>query len=132
MQRPPPIARANEPAQAAGSVCLYVQRCTGVPLAPEFGWLHADECIRAAGFRNPVARNEFITGRRLVRLAVATVLDVEPPKVDLVISSLGKPGLARDPTPGGCHFSIAHSHGLVLCALSRGHRVGADNQEAAR
>lgn len=89
---------------------------------------HEEE--RAARFRNEVARGEFIVGRATARALLGLVLRTDPRSVPLVTTCSrcgaaehGKPRVAQDQAP---HFSISHSAGRVVVALSTQGPVGVD------
>lgn len=99
-------------------------------------WPHAlpqlvtPEKERAARFRNEVARGEFIVGRATARALLGLVLHTDPRSVPIVsncgrcgAAEHGKPRVAQDQAP---HFSISHSAGRVVVALSTHGPVGVD------
>lgn len=116
----------------SATVLLYAQRTGEEPEAAGSGWLTADECRRAEGFRASRSRNEFIAGRRLARLALSEITGRDPAEHRFALDALGRPSAAAGAPGGECRFSIAHSHGLVICAACEVIPVGADLEPRSR
>jgi len=72
--------------------------------------------------RHLPARREHLAGRRLARAALAAVTGAAPARVRFELDPEGRPF-----APGGPDFNIAHSRGLIACAVATGpYRVGVD------
>jgi 4'-phosphopantetheinyl transferase len=77
---------------------------------------------RADGLLRPLYRNRFIAARAALRQLLASRLDCRPNEAPIVLTETGKPRLAGEELG----FSVAHSDGLALFALSPGLEVGVD------
>ena len=90
------------------------------------GLLDADERRRAARFRFPVDAARFVVGRASLRVILGALLSVDPGQLRLVYGPNGKPELDEPFAGVGLRFNLSHSDRLVLCAVTRGRRVGVD------
>lgn len=86
--------------------------------------LSADERERARRLVFDRDRRSFMAARGFVRMALGQCLNRDPASLTFGYSAKGKPFL-RD-APDGLHFNLAHSHGVVLLAITHGHEVGID------
>ena len=95
---------------------------------PEAAWerlravLSAEERASAEYARNEETRRERIAGRGALRLWLGELLGADPATLKFSYSLTGKPELAGTDI---C-FNLAHSHGLVAAAFTRGRAVGLD------
>jgi 4'-phosphopantetheinyl transferase len=103
---------------------VYLLRLPGgAPEAP--CWLEGDDRLRYRGMRSPRRRAEFAGGRLLVRHAMAASFPglrwrLSAPEGELPrVLHEGEPKLAPV-------VSIAHSAGVVACAVSAARRLGID------
>jgi 4'-phosphopantetheinyl transferase len=83
--------------------------------------LSADESERAARYRVPHARQQFIVARGVLRMLLARYLGAPPETFVFHYNPYGKPAL-----PAPLTFNMAHSHRLALYAFTRGADVGVD------
>lgn len=86
--------------------------------------LTEEERGRAQRFHFPQDRIRFVARRGILRAILGSYLDIPPGRVPLVTGAHGKPELA--PGAGALHFSVSHSGGLALCAVTRDRPVGVD------
>lgn len=86
--------------------------------------LAPDEEERAGRFRFAEDRDAFVVRRALLRLLLATVLDVPPERVRFGEAPAGKPVLASPDAPLG--FSLSRSGDAVAVAVAAGIDVGVD------
>ncbi len=86
------------------------------------GLLSQGERERASDFHFERDRQRFIARRGALREILASYLDRHPAGIELVVNAFGKP-VAADKA---VHFSLSHSHGVLLCAVSRDAEVGCD------
>jgi 4'-phosphopantetheinyl transferase len=110
-----------------------------VPVDPDTSHadvLSADENARAARLRRPADRDRFRTAWVLTRYALAERIGTEPGALEFVRtcrtcgqSGHGKPALADD-GKGRWEFSLSHSHGYVMLAVSDAGPVGVDIEKA--
>lgn len=93
-------------------------------------WLTGTERARYDRFRHDVDREMFLAGRVLARSLVGRTLGIAPDRWPWREGPRGRPeiGLARTPLS----FNIAHSGGLVVCALAREAEVGVDVEDRHR
>ena len=70
-------------------------------------------------------REEALLTRALVRTVLSRYAPPAPADWQFEIDANGKPRVAGDAAPG-LEFNLSHSHGWVVCAVSRGGAVGVD------
>lgn len=92
--------------------------------------LPGDERARFARIRHERGRREFLAGRLLVRLALATITDVPSSAWQFAEGPYGRPHIAGPPT--SLHFNLAHSGGVVACILSDDRMAGVDVEDLDR
>jgi 4'-phosphopantetheinyl transferase len=83
------------------------------------------EHSRAAQFCFERDRRRFIAGRGLVRMILGSYLTIPPDRLQLLPGMRGKPALPAS-QGSGMEFSVSHSHGLILCAVTCDRRIGID------
>jgi 4'-phosphopantetheinyl transferase len=81
-------------------------------------------------YHGDLDRRMFLLGRIMSRRLVGRALDLAPDAWDWHEGPHGRPGIADPPTP--LHFNLAHSAGLVVCALATGREVGVDVEDLER
>jgi 4'-phosphopantetheinyl transferase len=98
--------------------------------------LDDDECERALRFRTCAARERFVVGRGALRLVLGGLTGSPPERLRFARrcgwcggTDHGKPHLLGH---SGLDFSISHSGGLALIAVTRGRRLGADVEHVRR
>lgn len=91
-----------------------------------FATLSGDERERAARFAFERERNRFIAGRGTLRLILASCLGCGPAELRFDYGPRGKPALGGAARASGVFFNLAHSHGRVVYAVTRGRTVGVD------
>ena len=87
-------------------------------------YLSPDECARADRFLFPRARDHFVVGRGRLRQVLGGLCGCPPAAVRFAVAERGKPRLVD--RNGRLRFNVAHSHDLMLCALTLDHEVGVD------
>ncbi|MFD6094502.1 4'-phosphopantetheinyl transferase family protein [Oerskovia sp. NPDC060338] len=80
-------------------------------------WLSPDEALRAAAFRHEEDRQQFVTGRALVRAALGERLGVPPTEVAVRLDPRDAAAPGRPFVEGAPSFSIAHAGDWVLVAV---------------
>jgi 4'-phosphopantetheinyl transferase len=88
--------------------------------------LAADEQARAERFYFEKDREHFIVARGVLRAILGCYLNRVPEGLSFCYSSHGKPALARESDGYAIRFSVSHSHGVALYAVTRGREVGID------
>ena len=83
------------------------------------------ERSRAAQFCFERDRRWFIAGRGVVRTILGSYLTILPDRLQLRPGGTGKPALSAS-QGGGMEFSVSHSCGLILCAVTCDQRIGID------
>jgi 4'-phosphopantetheinyl transferase len=88
--------------------------------------LAADEQARAERFYFERDREHFIVARGVLRAILGGYLKRAPECLSFRYSSHGKPALAGESDGDAIRFSVSHSHGIALYAVTRGREVGVD------
>jgi 4'-phosphopantetheinyl transferase len=93
-------------------------------------WLQSTEPERFARYRVDADRMMFLCGRMMARTLVGRALGVPPDSWRWKEGPHGRPEIAEPATT--LRFNLAHSAGLVACALAEGRDVGVDVEHLAR
>ncbi len=105
--------------------------------------LDSEERTRAARFKFPEPRNQFVISRASLRQCLARYLQIEAREVRFRTTTNGKPELAGNtgihlddlhldhlhlehPRVHDLRFNLSHTHGTTVFAMSRGRQVGID------
>ncbi len=88
--------------------------------------LDSDERKRADRFYFEQDRTRFVVSHGLLRIILASYLNIEPDKLQFSYTSNGKPYLIQKFNDKELQFSLAHSHELALFALTFDRRIGVD------
>jgi 4'-phosphopantetheinyl transferase len=88
--------------------------------------LAADEQARAERFHFERDCGHFIVARGVLRAILGGYLKRAPECLSFCYSSHGKPALAGESDGAAIRFSVSHSHGVALYAVTRGREVGID------
>ena len=86
--------------------------------------LAPDELARAARFHFEHDRTRFVVARAALRHILADYVGMLPSDIAFVYGEHGKPALS--PPRADIRFNLSHSHGIGLCAVTRGCEVGVD------
>lgn len=84
------------------------------------------EMERAGRFRFPGDRGRFTVARGTLRTLLAGYLNMRPEEIRFRYGRFGKPEIDGDRAREMLRFSVSHSGGLALYAVSLGRRVGVD------
>lgn len=76
--------------------------------------------------QSPKVKDEFLSGRSLVRRVLGHMAGCTPESLAFTHNPKGKPDLSQ----GGLAFNLSHSHGLGLLAVARKGRLGVDLEQA--
>jgi 4'-phosphopantetheinyl transferase len=87
-------------------------------------WLQPEEIIRADSYKDMDARAAFLIGRGMARTMLAEVSGIAPADWRFSEGAHGRPEIASPDTP--FRFNLAHSHGMVACAVAKNRDVGVD------
>jgi phosphopantetheinyl transferase len=89
-------------------------------------WFTAAENQQFSRFLSERRRQEFIIGRGLTRTALGALFNIEPHRIEFEADSRGKLTTRMPPEARGAHFSISHTHDIVVCAVCPQYPVGID------
>jgi 4'-phosphopantetheinyl transferase len=127
---PVPPWRAPPEALVLGGDEVHVWRATLDQTPSQIqGFLHnlaADEKWRAERFYFERDREYFIVARGVLRAILGGYLNRAPECLSFCYSPHGKPALAVESDADAIRFSVSHSHGVALYAVTRGREVGID------
>lgn len=93
-------------------------------------WLTPGERDRYARYRSDADRSMFLLGRILARTLVARTTGLAPDAWRWHEGPRGRPEMADVPSP--VRFNIAHSGGMVVCAVAATREVGVDVEDRHR
>ena len=93
-------------------------------------WLQPTEPERFARYRADTDRLMFLGGRMIARAAIGHALGVPPAAWRWQEGPHGRPEIAAPATT--LRFNLAHSAGLVACALADGRDIGVDVEHVTR
>jgi len=90
--------------------------------------LDGEERERAARFKFPEHRNQFVISRALLRRALGLYLRIEPRQIQFRRTSNGKPELAPNSNLpiNALRFNLSHTAGVTVFAIVRHRQVGVD------
>jgi 4'-phosphopantetheinyl transferase len=90
--------------------------------------LDPQERERAARFKFPGPRNQFVISRAVLRQALGCYLPMEAREIRFRTTANGKPELAADSALhfNDLHFNLSHSEGVTVFAIARHRQVGID------
>jgi 4'-phosphopantetheinyl transferase len=88
--------------------------------------LAADERARAARFHFERDREHFIVARGVLRTILGGYLNRVPECLSICYGSHGKPALAGQSDADAIRFSVSHSDGVAVYAVTRGRELGID------
>jgi 4'-phosphopantetheinyl transferase len=84
------------------------------------------ELVRARRFCFERDCKRFIVGRGLLRIILGRYLAISPGRLQLHYSVAGKPTVSAAQAGQGIEFSVSHSRGLILCAVTSNRKIGID------
>ena len=88
--------------------------------------LSGTESERAKSFANPAQRREWIAVRAALRCILALYLNAAPQRLEFVAAPLGKPYVHLSGQRCAIQYSVSHTVGKTLVAVSRDLAVGVD------
>lgn len=102
-------------------------RFTGDEATPaDLAQLSPDERARAGRFLAGRDRASFAAAHALARGMIAAAAGVAPEALTFTTGPYGKPAIAGPASASSLSFNLAHTRGLVACAVCRGGDVGVD------
>jgi 4'-phosphopantetheinyl transferase len=110
----------------------HVDHALGDPgrVADARRWLTAVEQVRFERYHGDLDRRMFLLGRLMSRDLVGRALNVGASDWEWREGAHGRPEIAQPATP--VRFNLAHSAGLVVCAVTTGRDVGVDVEDLQR
>jgi 4'-phosphopantetheinyl transferase len=87
---------------------------------------NASERARHDRITHEETRDHHLLTRALVRTTLSRYAPVAPEAWRFTENAHGCPFIAADQNPGGLHFNVSHTHGLIVCAVTRGRALGVD------
>jgi 4'-phosphopantetheinyl transferase len=90
------------------------------------GKLSEAERARAEQILPPGRRERWVVARSLLRVILGRYLERGPAEVELGVDSIGRPILVSTSSSTPVSFSLSHSGGVALYAVTAGKRVGID------
>jgi 4'-phosphopantetheinyl transferase len=94
-------------------------------------WLSQEECLRLAGITAQRRRQQFVAGRWLSRLALASRHGGAPQDWCLSAPADGPPAVAHGPVADSAEIGLSHSGDTVACVLAD-NPLGIDVERHAR
>jgi len=88
-----------------------------------FQLLDAGERDRAARFKVPDPRRQFVISRAFLRIVLGRYLQLDPACLSFRVTEHGKPELS---TGSDLRFNLSHTEGAAVVAVTRARRVGVD------
>lgn len=92
-------------------------------------WLDASERHQAARFHRNIDRVHYILAHALLRHALSSIAPRPPAAWRFERGAHGKPLLPAASNPRGLDISLAHTRGLVACAIARDCQIGIDAEQ---
>jgi 4'-phosphopantetheinyl transferase, N-terminal len=86
--------------------------------------LSTDEHERAERLRFPRDRQRFVARRGLLRTILGKYVGANPRELRFSYGRFGKPAVASGKEPSALEFSLSHSAGLVLLAVTKREGIG--------
>lgn len=94
--------------------------------------LTPDEFERARTLRHPLAQENFLTGRALVRSALSHYAAVDPSAWSFASGRLGRPEITGPRADLGLRFNLSHTGGLAACVITTAADCGVDVEQIER
>ncbi len=107
----------------------FTERLDPAALAAAEASLSPDEVARADRFRFAHDRRDYVAAHGMLRAALSARFGGAPGAWVFAGRPDEKPTLV---SPGGIDFSLAHTRGLVACAVTAEGRIGVDAENAER
>jgi 4'-phosphopantetheinyl transferase len=95
-------------------------------------WLTATEIAELDRLASDRLRCTRLAARTLSRVVLSRYTGVDPAAWRFVAAAHGKPAIVGPAVFESLRFNLAHTDGLVVCAVSRAGEVGVDAEETSR
>ncbi|MGB0590329.1 MAG: 4'-phosphopantetheinyl transferase family protein [Myxococcota bacterium] len=86
----------------------------------------AGERARYERITHDETRDHHLLTRALVRTTLSRYAPIAPEAWRFTENEHGCPFIAEEYTATGLHFNVSHTHGLIVCAVTRGRALGVD------
>jgi 4'-phosphopantetheinyl transferase len=94
--------------------------------SPALDLLSSDERTSALRFVREADRDSFLSTRLALRCLLAEATNLHPRELRFTYNDWGKPQLEHESCCASLDFSVSHTDGLAVIALSRHGRIGVD------
>jgi 4'-phosphopantetheinyl transferase len=94
-----------------------------------FDWLSAEEQSEREKLATHALKHTYLAAHALCRATLSHYAAVEPTRWRFDRAQHGKPFINEPADFGNLRFNLAHTHGLVVCAVSDGLEVGVDAEQ---
>ncbi|PSR19678.1 4-phosphopantetheinyl transferase [filamentous cyanobacterium CCP3] len=95
-------------------------------------WLDDQEHMRYQQFRFPRHRHEYLVAHALLRNCLSRYGDRQPWAWRFSINAYGRPEIQVEEGAPPLRFNLAHTEGLVACAVTRSADIGVDVERTTR
>lgn len=111
----------------------YPENITDQGLLNQYESLLTDEDRELMSrFYYPRHRHQFLITRALVRSCLSNYFQLEPTEWQFDKNEYGKPEVSYPKNTGPVRFNVSHCDGLIICAITKVHDIGADVEDAKR
>jgi 4'-phosphopantetheinyl transferase len=125
MNKQPAITKPAYPALSEGEVHVWSANLDR-PTPRFYRWLSSSEAQKAERLYFERDRNRYIVCHGLLREILGDYLGIEPGSIEFYYSKNNKPALGGKSDKKKLHFSLSHSEGMALYALTVGREIGVD------
>lgn len=94
--------------------------------------LTAGELERARTLRHPIAQQNFLAGRALVRTVLSNYIDADPTTWSFEATRFGRPEITGPQPIPKLRFNLSHTKGLAACVVTATADCGVDVEETDR
>jgi 4'-phosphopantetheinyl transferase len=129
----PRVARPNlEIVSRFGNAQIWIKDLDNLTTDPaEIAWLSKSERARATRLKDPTESLRFLASRIFTRKVLASVADLHPSTVEILIDKCGRPRLAQSSRHGSLgssrlEFSVSHSENVLCIAIGQDQEIGVD------
>jgi len=123
------VSEVKPPASGTVQIWCSLLQSEAARQAESEPWLAPEELERAGRFRTATLRQRFVASRGILRRILGRCLDLAPGQVRFETDPRGKPRLLAG---GDIEFNLAHTHDLMLLAVTRRWPVGVDVERIRR
>ncbi len=96
------------------------------------GWLDPQEQAHLEKIPRAEVRSQYLAARAVCRWVLSHYARIDPAEWRFAAGAYGKPRIARPRAFSSLRFNVTHTHGLLVCLVSRVGEVGVDAEEISR